>query len=148
MDVRVPCLLPMENRAAWSKVIAGVCSIDAVYRILAQITFCRSVLHGLTTKLFKFELIDTEWRLEIKANSPRILADRQRPCLCESDILRNQFQSKVGLRPGCFKFSLKVYDAFDIRRQESRRPSNEFQNIFAEYFAVHTRSDTRDKRLV
>jgi hypothetical protein len=82
MDVRIPCLLPMEDGAAWAQVVAGIRSIDAVHGVLAQITFGRRFLHGLTTKFFKFELIDPAWCFEIKTDSPRVLTDRQGPRLC------------------------------------------------------------------
>src|SRR5690348_15508841 len=118
----------MKNRTARSEIVACVSAIDAVDGILAKIASRCRFLHGRATYLFEFQLIDTLRSFEIKADSAGVLADRQRSRLGKSNILGDQFQRKVGLRPRRLKLPLQINDVLDIRRKKSGRPANKFKN--------------------
>src|SRR5262249_24538374 len=89
MDVGVPCLFPMEHRAPRAEIVAGVCSVNTVDGVLAEVAFCRSFFDCVTAKMLQFELVDATRCFEIKTNRPCILANRQRTRFSQPDILRD-----------------------------------------------------------
>jgi hypothetical protein len=87
----------VKYRASGAEIVTGVGAVNAIDRILAQITLYRCLLDRIPGEFFKFELIHSARRLEVKTDRSRALADRQRPRLRQSDVLGNQFRRKVGL---------------------------------------------------
>src|SRR5262245_3681824 len=132
MDVRIACLFPVKNGAAWPQIIASVRAVNAVYRVLPKITLRRRFLNRFTAQFFEFELIDAARRFEIETDRPRVLTDRQRSRFGEADILDHQLQSEVSLRTGRFELTLKIDHGFDIRRQEGGCPADKFKYIVTE----------------
>src|SRR5205823_12467588 len=66
MNVRIASLFPMENGTAGAQIIAGVFTVNAVHRVLAQISARRGFFDSIAAKLFKLELIDASGCFAIK----------------------------------------------------------------------------------
>src|SRR5262249_36557614 len=141
VNIGIARLLPVEYGASRAQVIAGVCAIDAVDRILPEKAFLGGVLHGQAAELFQFQLVHALGGLEEEIDCSSILADWKGLGFGQTNILGNQLECKIGFGAGRLEFALELDYILHIRRQISRCTTNEFKDVLLKDFAIHLGSD-------
>ena len=122
MDVGIACLFPVKSRTSRAQIVSGVLAVDAVDRVLSQVSERGRLLHGLAAHVSKLDLIDTHGCVDVEADRSGVLADRQRFRLGQTDVLGHEFQREVRLgtqKPRAFAGGLSRAEYLAEERRRS-----------------------------
>src|SRR5262249_40989523 len=89
-------LIEMNCRRTRAEVRPIILSSNRIYRILSKISFLGCRFYRLASCFRKYELIETDWAIDIKKNAPGILADGLGLRLCQGDILLDDLHRALG----------------------------------------------------